>query len=80
MDYNELLFAAEVRRLAVEIRNSEWTEYSNSGETVIPKGDRAAFYKARQEWEEDHPLQKYLLLAVSHIRSTASYLRTLPLE
>jgi hypothetical protein len=80
MDYNELLFVAEVRRLALELRNSEWQIYSRTPEKYESYSESGARAQDQSEWIAEHPLEPYLLRAVGLIRDAATYLRTLPAE
>jgi hypothetical protein len=56
MDYNELLFAAEVRRQAVEMRSKEWAAHSRTPEMMGKGAPPGTLTQELREWESDHPL------------------------
>jgi hypothetical protein len=80
MDYNELLFAAEVRRQAVELRTKEWVAYSRAPETLEKNASSNVPGQGQRDWEADNPIEPYLLQAVRLIRDAAEFIHQLPPE
>lgn len=71
MDYNELLFAAEVRELAGRIKNSKAGEYWASLEGDSERNEK------REEWLKAHPANEFIPEALSRIEETAEIIRKL---
>jgi hypothetical protein len=80
MDYKELLFAAEVRKLATEMRNGDWSDYSAHPDVIAIRPNRIAYREHREAWTAENPIEPYLLRAVVLIRDTADFIHQLPPE
>ncbi|MEN3277560.1 MAG: hypothetical protein V7631_3350 [Massilia sp.] len=81
MDYTKLLFAAEVHRLAAELRASDWTEYvrkPNKDDLIKHAQPGSAVYvQSCEKWHAENPLSEYITKAFALIRDTALQIKTL---
>ena len=78
MDYTELLFAAQVRDLAVQLRHREAQDYFDQPEIVDKtKASEEEAAKLHSEWYAEHRLSAYIPKAYRMIRDTADQIRAL---
>ena len=70
MDYSELLFANEVRRLAAELRNAAAeVHYNNS----FLQGEERELDK--KKWLFDFPVMKFVPTAIAEIQAIADMIK-----
>lgn len=66
MDYAKLLFAAEVRRQAAEIRNGARAQFHK--ESLLEGDEKQRAYDA---WTAEHPVMSFVPQAVAQIAAVA---------
>jgi hypothetical protein len=78
METNELLLAAEVRKLAERIRNSRWTAFVAAADIRQDQGKNPAqFQQMKDRWELEHPVAHYIPDATAQLKNVALQLKSI---
>ena len=72
MDYSELLFANEVRRLAAELRNAAAEDHYNNS---FLKGEERE--QDKKKWLFDFPVMKFVPKAIAEIQAVADMIKSI---
>lgn len=78
MDTTELLLAAEVHKLATELRNKRWSEFVHSADTRARiEKDSPACKQVKARWELEHPIAHYVPDATAQLKNVAKQLKSM---
>ena len=79
MDYARMLFASEVRKLAIQMRN-EARAALGAGVDGMPMSDATAEELARTigEWDDKNPVENFVPKAFRHIDEIAKVIDSIP--
>ncbi len=73
MDYQELLFAAEVLKLAKALNEKAQAEYLKT----IPTEHEGIQNQALNRWDKVHPREEFLLKAMEEIQGAVQVIRSI---
>ena len=78
METSDLLLAAEVRKLAEEIRGRRWADFIGSADvrTRVEK-DSPTYTQVKARWEAEHPLSHYVPNATNQLKRVADQLKSI---
>lgn len=81
VDTTELLLAAEVHRLATELRNRRWTDFVASADarTKVEKNS-PVYQQMKNRWELEHPISHYVPDATAQLKNVVKQLKSIDNE
>lgn len=78
MDFAELIFAAEVRKLALIFRQDAWTEFAATSDVIeAARGEYGALRDVKHQWEARNAVAMFVPNALKQMQETALQVRSL---
>lgn len=72
MEAIELLLAAEVRKLALQLRRDRWSAFAAAADIRSDGGKHPhQFEQMKARWEQDHPIAHYVPDAIAQLHNVA---------
>jgi hypothetical protein len=78
METNELLLAAEVRKLAERMRSTRWAAFVAAADIRMnQERNPAQFQQMKDRWEFEHPVAHYIPDATAQLKNVALQLKSI---